>query len=107
MQTELISEVLDDSGLGIKVRVHGEVERESLRLIGESWAAQARTRASRIWVWLYGSDMDENGPAMSVTYLEEDQPPLFDFVPASTLLLYYLGHSGASTSPRGNRHSEA
>lgn len=93
MSTELISEVLDDSGLGIKVRVRGDVERDSLRIIGEAWAIRARQRSARVWVWLYGSDMDENGPAMSVTYIEDNQPPLFDYVPASTLLLYYLGDS--------------
>lgn len=103
MSTELISEVLDDSGLGIKVRVRGDVERESLRIIGEAWAVQARRRASRVWVWLYGSDMDENGPAMSVTYIEDNQPPLFDFVPASTLLLYYMSQDG----PYSGSHSQA
>lgn len=107
MQTELISEVLDESGLGIKVRVHGDVERESLRLIGESWAVQARGRADRVWVWLYGTDMDENGPAISVTYLEQDQPPLFDFVPAATLLLYYMGKPGTATTARGGGRPQA
>ena len=107
MSTELISEVLDDTGLGIKVRVRGDVERESLRIIGEAWAVQARGRASRVWVWLYGSDMDENGPAMSVTYIEDNQAPLFDFVPASTLLLYYMGHSGPCTTPRCSIHPQA
>jgi hypothetical protein len=107
MRTELISEVLDDSGLGIKVRVRGSVDRESLRIIGEAWAFQARTRSNRVWVWLYGGDMDEDGPAISVTYLEEDQPPLFDFVPASTLLLYYMGQETGSTAPRTPVRPEA
>ena len=107
MRTELISEVLDDSGLGIKVRFRGEVERESLRLIGEAWAIQARGRADRVWVWLYGGDMDEDGPAISVTYVEENQPPVFDFVPASTLLLYYMGHAGACSATRCFLHPEA
>ena len=107
MRTELISEVLDDTGLGIKVRVEGAVERESLRLIGEAWAIQARARADRVWVWLYGTDMDENGPAISVTYVEHDQPPLFDYVPASTLLLYYLGQGNPPTGGRGGSHPEA
>jgi len=107
MQTELISEVLDETGLGIKVRVREAVERDSLRLIGEAWAIQARTRATRVWVWLYGVDMDEDGPAISVTYMEENAPPLFDFVPAATLLLYYMGHGNACSSSRCTDHPEA
>lgn len=107
MHTELISEVLDESGLGIKVRVNGSIERESLKLIGEAWAFQARGRADRVWVWLYGTDMDEDGPAISVTYVEEDRAPHFDFVPASTLLLYYMGHGGACSAARCSLHPEA
>jgi hypothetical protein len=107
MQTELISEVLDDTGLGLKVRVRGSVERDSLRLIGEAWAIQARTRSTRVWVWLYGLDMDEDGPAISVTYLEENCPPLFDLVPASTLLLYYMGNRGGYSTARGRNSPEA
>ena len=40
---------------------------------------------------------------MSVTYIEDNQPPLFDFVPASTLLLYYMSQGG----PYSGSHSQA
>lgn len=91
MRARLISETLDEAGLGLKVRVEAHVDRDTLPSIGEAWARANRDRAGRIWVWLYGHDMDEEGPAIAVTYLEHGEEPVFDFVPASTLLLYYLG----------------
>jgi len=100
MRTELISEVLDESGLGLKVRVDGFVPREELHRIGETWAMSRLDRSTRVWVWLYGEGMDENGPAMLVTYLERGGRPVSDFIPASTLLMYYLGESGLGERPR-------
>ncbi|MDH5591152.1 MAG: hypothetical protein OEZ65_02065 [Gemmatimonadota bacterium] len=100
MHTELISEVLDESGLGIKIRVDGSLPRVELRRIGEEWAASRSHRASRVWVWLYGHQMDEDGPAMLVTYLEPGRNPVSDFIPASTLLMYYLGEGGLGAVPR-------
>lgn len=94
MRARLISETLDEAGLGLKIRVETPVDRESLPSIGEAWARANRDRAGRVWVWLYGYDMDEEGPAIAVTYLEAGKDPVFDFVPASTLLLYYLGAGG-------------
>ena len=100
MRTELISEVLDESGLGLKVRIDGHVPRGELHRIGEAWAVSRSMRADRVWVWLYGTDMDEDGPAMLVTYLEVGRDPVSDFIPASTLLMYYLGEGGLGERPR-------
>ncbi len=91
MRARLISETLDEAGLGLKVRVEAHVERANFPAIGEAWARANRDRAGKVWVWLYGHDMDEEGPAIAVTYMEDGAEPVFDFVPASTLLLYYLG----------------
>ncbi|RMH13616.1 MAG: hypothetical protein D6701_12135 [Gemmatimonadetes bacterium] len=102
MRTELISEVMDDAGLGIKVRVSGPAPRDALQEIGEAWANAARGRAERVWVWLYGSDMDADGPAIAVTYMERDGQPVSDFVDPSTLLLYYMHHPARPT-PGGRR----
>lgn len=93
MRARLISETLDEAGLGLKIRVEAPVERASLPSIGEAWARAHRDRAGKVWVWLYGYDMDEEGPAIGVTFLEQGREPVFDFVPASTLLLYYMGSS--------------
>ena len=101
MRSEFISEVTDSTGLGIKVRVLGNVRRETLQAIGEAKANAARGRAHRIWVWLYARGMDPDGPAMSVTYLEGDGEPVSDFVSPSTILLYYLGDP---YTPTGHRH---
>lgn len=101
MGSELISEVMDGVGLGIKVRVYGSARRESLQVIGEAWANAARGRSDRIWVWLYTPDMDIEGPAMSVTYLEGEGCPRSDFVDPATILLYYLGDPFARM---GHRH---
>lgn len=90
MRARLISETLDEAGLGMKIRVEAPVERAALPSIGEAWARANRDRAGRVWVWLYGQDMDEDGPAMGVTFLESGAEPVFDYVPASTLLLYYM-----------------
>lgn len=90
MRTELISEVMEDGRLGLKVRVDGHVPRSALQWTGETWAKSAQGRAGRVWVWLYGRDMDEDGPALSVTYIEGDGPPVWDFAEPSTLLLYYM-----------------
>ena len=100
MACELISEVLDDSGLGIKVRLTASVPREELAAIGESWAEEGLERAERVWVWIYGDDMDEHGPAISVTYRETGGEPVSSYVPTSTLLLYYLGAGGFSEFDR-------
>ncbi len=99
MRARLISETLDEAGLGLKVRVEAPVERHSLPRIGEAWARANGDRAHKVWVWLYGDDMDSEGPAISVTYLEAGQEPVSDFVPASTLLLYYLGSGGLAETP--------
>lgn len=91
MRARLISETLDEAGLGLKIRVAAPVERADLPSIGEAWARANRDRAGRVWVWLYGQDMDEEGPAMGVTFLETGADPVFDYVAPSTLLLYYMG----------------
>ena len=54
MHTELISEVMDDGRLGLKVRLDGHVPRSALQRIGETWAKSVQGRAERVWVWLYG-----------------------------------------------------
>jgi len=90
MRTELISEVMDEDRIGLKVRLDGHVPRSALQRIGETWARSVQGRAERVWVWLYGRDMDTEGPALSVTYIEGDGPPVSDFAEPSTLLLYYM-----------------
>ena len=99
MRARLISETLDEAGLGLKVRVESRVDRDALPDIGEAWARANADRADRVWVWLYGAGMDEDGPAIAVTYLESGRPAAFDFVPASTLMLYYLGAGGLAATP--------
>ncbi len=101
MSAELISEVMDEAGLGIKVRLTAPVPREDLASVGENWAIEAQRRAQRVWVWVYAGDMDEHGPASSVTYLERGAEPVSTYIPTSTLLLYYLGDGGfGEYSPR-------
>lgn len=101
MRARLISETLDDAGLGLKIRIETAVDRSALPGIGEAWARAHGDRAGKIWVWLYGQDMDEQGPAIGVTYLECGEDPVFDWIPASTLLLYYMGSpSEAGHGPR-------
>ena len=99
MRARLISETLDEAGLGLKVRVDTPVDRHALPQIGEAWARANSDRAVKVWVWLYGADMDAEGPAIAVTYLEAGREPVSDFVPASTLLLYYLGSGGLAETP--------
>ncbi len=105
MACELISEVMDDSGLGIKVRLTETTPREELQALGELWAEAGLKRAERVWVWIYGGDMDEHGPAISVTYLETGNEPVSSYVPTSTLLLYYLGAGGFSDFDQADVHA--
>ena len=102
MRARLISETLDEAGLGLKIRVEAAVDRQALPGIGEAWARANRDRAHKVWVWLYGYDMDEHGPAIGVTYLESGESPVFDWVPASTLLMYYLGPTADSGADSGH-----
>lgn len=99
MRARLISETLDEAGLGLKVRVDTPVDRLQLPRIGEAWARANSDRARKVWVWLYGDGMDEDGPAIAVTFLEAGAEPVSDFVPASTLMLYYLGAGGLADTP--------
>ena len=99
MRAELISEVMDEGRLGLKIRLDGHVPRTALRRIGEAWAKSAQSRAGRVWVWLYGQDMDEEGPALSVTYIEGAGQPVSNLAELSTLLLYYMFHIHQRNDP--------
>ena len=84
------SEHMDGCDLGIKIQLDGPADVHELKAAGERVASKNHERAKRVWVWVYGHDMDLEGPAVCVSYTGKDEPePVTDFTDPGALALWY------------------
>ncbi|UCG75943.1 MAG: hypothetical protein JSV95_01035 [Gemmatimonadota bacterium] len=69
----------DDFAVWVRAELPGS--HRELQAIGEHVARDAVKRSRRVFVWLYTSDMDTNGPAFGLTFMASDRSePLTTFV---------------------------
>lgn len=83
--------------VGVKVRLEDAVPADKaqwaqdVKKLGEHIARARSLDADRVWVWVYGNDMDILGPALCVSYIEKGGIPATEFTPREAMMLYYLG----------------
>ncbi len=82
-------EQLDGESLGLKVQLSGPAGPVELKRVGEAVAVKHRARAPQVWVWVFGHDMDLEGPATCVSYVGPGEGPLTEFVDPVALTTYY------------------
>jgi len=64
---------------------------EGVKDVGEHLARLRGIDYGRVWVWVYGVDMDEKGPAIAVSYVGDGSIPATEFTPFAIMSAYYLG----------------
>ena len=94
------TEATDATGtmLGVRVRLVEEITEgareewvRKVKRLGEHIARARGSRYGRVWVWIWGQDMDPKGPAISSSYIEEGGRPATEFTPFALMASYYLG----------------
>lgn len=82
--------------LGMKVQLDRAASPDELKRIGERLAIDNRSRKAQVWVWLYGADMDLDGPAACVSYVGEGTPqPVTQFIDPAAITVWYLMRDGS------------
>jgi len=80
----------DDFAIWVRAEMPGS--HEELQAIGEHVARSAVKRSRRVFVWLYTSDMNINGPALALTFMEAGEPkPLTSFIAGPLMAWVYSG----------------
>ena len=75
--------------IGVKARLTGPSDPEGYKRVGEALALKRRGRANEVWVWVYGFDMDLNGPALCVSYLSAHEGPMTEFIDPIAVTGFY------------------
>lgn len=77
--------------MAIKVQVRDGVGPKQFAQIGERVASEECGRYARIWVWVYGADMDLDGPAVCVSYMDSSaEAPVSEYADPTELATWYL-----------------
>lgn len=84
----------NDDDVGVWVRAELPGSRADLRAIGEHVARSAANRSRRVFVWLYASDMDPDGPALALTFLEAGGSAPMTTFSAESLLIWAFSGTG-------------
>ena len=100
---EFDREVDIGGALGIKVRVSGQCGPAEFKRVGEAVAGQRRARAPEVWVWVYGHDMDLEGPSVCVSYTSTEEEPITEFIDPKAVRAWYSGKMLAH-APSGEVH---
>lgn len=77
--------------VGVWVRAELPSTRAELKVIGEHVARAAANRTHRVFVWLYAADMDTNGPALALTFVEAGRTEPLTFVAEPLMVWAYSG----------------
>lgn len=84
--------------VGVRLRLKDQIpdtEREEwvrrVRDLGEHVAKQRGADYGRVWVWVFGNDMDIKGPAICVSYVGDGSQPITEFTPSHVHSMFYLG----------------
>lgn len=81
----------EKGGVGLYVRLAGDVGVLGLQRVGEALAAHhADQGAPEVWVWVWAHDMDTEGPAACLSYARPDLRPITEWTDPQRVAAWYV-----------------